>query len=101
MAHAPSWLTFGFVYLTAAVLAVPVVRALGMSAIIGYQAAGMSGAWNAAGTGLLFGAMGLPMAGLLIALKAWGGYANRWGEYNYKKELEGEPKKRDNDPDKW
>lgn len=69
--------------------------------IIGYQAAGMSGAWNAAGTGLLFGAMGLPMAGLLIALKAWGGYANRWGEYNYKKELEGEPKKRDNDPDKW
>lgn len=69
--------------------------------IIGYQAAGISGAWNAAGTGLLFSAMGLPMAGLLIALKAWGGYANRWGEYNYKKELEGEPKKRDNDPDKW
>ena len=29
--------------------------------IIGYQAAGMSGAWNAAGTGLLFGAMGLPI----------------------------------------
>jgi hypothetical protein len=45
--------------------------------------------------------MGLPMAGLLIALKFWGGYANRWGEYNYKKELEGEPKDREHDPDKW
>ncbi|QIL44735.1 glutathione-regulated potassium-efflux system protein KefC [Acidovorax sp. HDW3] len=49
MAHAPSWLTFGFVYLTAAVLAVPVVRALGMSAIIGYLAAGIAiGPWGLA-----------------------------------------------------
>lgn len=69
--------------------------------MIGFRAAGLAGAWSAAGTGLLFSAMGLPMAGLLIALKFWGGYANRWGEYNYKKELEGEPKDREHDPDKW
>ena len=69
--------------------------------IIGYRAAGWQGAWNPAGTGLLFSAMGMPMAGLLIAIKFWGGYANRWGEYNYKKELEGETKDRKHDPDRW
>jgi len=41
------------------------------------------------------------MAGLLIALKFWGGYANRWGASNYKKELEGEPKDREHDPERW
>ncbi|HOA22251.1 MAG TPA: hypothetical protein PKL82_07145 [Anaerolineaceae bacterium] len=69
--------------------------------IIGYRAAGIQGGWNAAGTGLLFSMMGLPLAGLLIALKFWGGYASRWGEYNYKKELEGETKDREHDPQRW
>ena len=69
--------------------------------VIGYRAAGWQGARNAAGTGLLVSAISLPMAGLLIALKFWGGYANRWGASNYKKELEGEPKDREHDPERW
>ena len=33
MAHAPLWLTYGFTYLAAAVIAVPITRALGLGAI--------------------------------------------------------------------
>ena len=45
---APIWLTYGFLYLTAAVLAVPIARALGLGAIIGYLAAGIAiGPWGA------------------------------------------------------
>ena len=44
---APVWLTYGFIYLTAAVLAVPIARALGLGAIIGYLAAGIAmGPWG-------------------------------------------------------
>jgi len=39
---APIWLTYGFLYLTAAVLAVPIARALGLGAIIGYLGAGIA-----------------------------------------------------------
>ena len=47
MAHAPTWLTYGFLYLGAAVLAVPIARALGLGAIIGYLAAGIAiGPWG-------------------------------------------------------
>jgi len=47
MAHAPTWLTYGFLYLTAAVLAVPIAQALGLGAIIGYLAAGIAiGPWG-------------------------------------------------------
>jgi len=47
MAHAPTWLTYGFLYLTAAVLAVPLAQALGLGAIIGYLAAGIAiGPWG-------------------------------------------------------
>ncbi len=42
MEHAPTWLTYGFLYLTAAVLAVPIAKALGLGAIIGYLAAGIA-----------------------------------------------------------
>jgi Kef-type K+ transport system membrane component KefB len=38
----PIWLTYGFIYLTAAVLAVPIARALGLGAIIGYLGAGIA-----------------------------------------------------------
>ena len=49
MENAPSWLTYGFVYLSAAVLAVPLARALGLGAIIGYLAAGIAiGPWGLA-----------------------------------------------------
>jgi glutathione-regulated potassium-efflux system ancillary protein KefC len=44
---APIWLTYGFLYLTAAVLAVPIARALGLGAIIGYLGAGIAmGPWD-------------------------------------------------------
>ncbi|MDD2547452.1 MAG: monovalent cation:proton antiporter-2 (CPA2) family protein, partial [Burkholderiaceae bacterium] len=47
MEHAPTWLTYGFLYLGAAVLAVPLARALGLGSIIGYLAAGIAiGPWG-------------------------------------------------------
>ncbi len=47
MEHAPTWLTYGFLYLAAAVVAVPIARALGLGAIIGYLAAGIAiGPWG-------------------------------------------------------
>ncbi|WP_370681672.1 glutathione-regulated potassium-efflux system protein KefC [Comamonas sp. GB3 AK4-5] len=45
--QAPIWLSYGFVYLSAAVLAVPLARALGLGAIIGYLGAGIAmGPWG-------------------------------------------------------
>jgi glutathione-regulated potassium-efflux system ancillary protein KefC len=45
--HAPAWLTNSLIYLGAAVLAVPVSRALGLGSIIGYLAAGLAiGPWG-------------------------------------------------------
>ncbi len=47
MEHAPSWLINSFIYLSAAVIAVPLSKALGLGAIIGYLAAGMAiGPWG-------------------------------------------------------
>jgi hypothetical protein len=47
MEHAPAWLTNSFIYLSAAVIAVPLSRALGLGAIIGYLAAGIAiGPWG-------------------------------------------------------
>jgi len=44
---APSWLTNGLIYLSAAVFAVPLSRALGLGSIIGYLAAGIAiGPWG-------------------------------------------------------
>ncbi|MEG1203578.1 MAG: cation:proton antiporter, partial [Comamonas sp.] len=40
-AHAPTWLTYTFLYLSAAVIAVPISRALGLGTIIGYLVAGI------------------------------------------------------------
>ena len=39
--HAPVWLTYTFLYLAAAVIAVPISRALGLGTIIGYLVAGI------------------------------------------------------------
>ena len=47
MEHTPAWLINSFLYLAAAVIAVPLSRALGLGAIIGYLAAGMAiGPWG-------------------------------------------------------
>ncbi len=47
MEHAPVWLVNSFIYLSAAVIAVPVSKALGLGGIIGYLAAGMAiGPWG-------------------------------------------------------
>ncbi|NKE67687.1 glutathione-regulated potassium-efflux system protein KefC [Ramlibacter sp. RBP-2] len=47
MEHAPAWLTSSLIYLAAAVVAVPLARALGLGSIIGYLAAGIVlGPWG-------------------------------------------------------
>ena len=47
MEHTPSWLINSFIYLSAAVIAVPLSKALGLGAIIGYLAAGLAiGPWG-------------------------------------------------------
>ena len=47
MEHTPSWLVNSFIYLAAAVIAVPVAKKLGLGSIIGYLAAGMAiGPWG-------------------------------------------------------
>ena len=47
MDHTPAWLLNSFIYLSAAVLAVPLSKALGLGSIIGYLAAGMAiGPWG-------------------------------------------------------
>jgi glutathione-regulated potassium-efflux system ancillary protein KefC len=49
MEHAPAWLINSFIYLSAAVIAVPLSKALGLGAIIGYLAAGIViGPWGLA-----------------------------------------------------
>ena len=48
MEHAPAWLINSLIYLSAAVIAVPLSKALGLGAIIGYLAAGIAiGPWGA------------------------------------------------------
>jgi glutathione-regulated potassium-efflux system ancillary protein KefC len=47
MEHTPTWLINSFIYLSAAVIAVPLSRALGLGSIIGYLAAGIAiGPWG-------------------------------------------------------
>ena len=47
MEHTPGWLGHTFIYLCAAVIAVPVSKYLGLGAIIGYLAAGLIiGPWG-------------------------------------------------------
>jgi glutathione-regulated potassium-efflux system ancillary protein KefC len=47
MEHTPAWLLNSFIYLSAAVLAVPLSRALGLGSIIGYLVAGIAiGPWG-------------------------------------------------------
>ncbi len=49
MEHLPTWLINSFIYLSAAVIAVPLSRALGLGSIIGYLAAGIAiGPWGLA-----------------------------------------------------
>ena len=47
MENSPAWLLNSLIYLSAAVIAVPLSRALGLGSIIGYLAAGMAiGPWG-------------------------------------------------------
>jgi glutathione-regulated potassium-efflux system ancillary protein KefC len=47
MEHTPTWLINSFIYLSAAVIAVPLSRALGLGSIIGYLMAGIAiGPWG-------------------------------------------------------
>ncbi len=47
MEHLPTWLSNSFIYLSAAVIAVPLSKALGLGSIIGYLAAGIAiGPWG-------------------------------------------------------
>ncbi|APW44019.1 glutathione-regulated potassium-efflux system protein KefC [Rhodoferax saidenbachensis] len=47
MEHTPTWLVNSFIYLSAAVIAVPLSQALGLGSIIGYLAAGIAiGPWG-------------------------------------------------------
>ncbi|MDB5965121.1 MAG: Kef-type potassium/proton antiporter, family [Polaromonas sp.] len=47
MTHVPDWLVNSFIYLAAAVIAVPLAKKLGLGAIIGYLAAGIGiGPWG-------------------------------------------------------
>lgn len=47
MEHAPAWLTSSLIYLSAAVVMVPLSRALGLGSIIGYLVAGIAiGPWG-------------------------------------------------------
>ena len=47
MENAPAWLINSFIYLSAAVIAVPLAKKLGLGAIIGYLAAGIAiGPWG-------------------------------------------------------
>jgi glutathione-regulated potassium-efflux system ancillary protein KefC len=47
MEHAPAWLTNSLIYLSAAVLVVPLSKAVGLGSIIGYLAAGIAiGPWG-------------------------------------------------------
>jgi glutathione-regulated potassium-efflux system ancillary protein KefC len=47
MEHAPAWLTNSLIYLSAAVIVVPLSRALGLGSIIGYLVAGIAiGPWG-------------------------------------------------------
>ena len=49
MDHSTTWLTTSLIYLAAAVIAVPLARALGLGSIIGYLAAGIViGPWGLA-----------------------------------------------------
>ncbi|TWO70389.1 glutathione-regulated potassium-efflux system protein KefC [Caenimonas sedimenti] len=47
MEHAPAWLTSSLIYLGAAVIAVPLSKAIGLGSILGYLAAGIAiGPWG-------------------------------------------------------
>ena len=47
MEHTPAWLVNSFIYLSAAVIAVPLSKAFGLGSIIGYLVAGLAiGPWG-------------------------------------------------------
>ena len=75
MEHAPPWLLNSLVYLAAAVLSVPLARALGLGSIIGYLIAGIAiGPWGSALVGdpqdvLHFAEFGVVLMLFLVGLE--------------------------------
>ncbi len=75
MEHAPTWLTSSLIYLSAAVLAVPLAQAIGLGPIIGYLAAGIAiGPWGLGlvtdvGTILSFAEFGVVLMLFLVGLE--------------------------------
>ena len=85
MEHTPTWLVNSFIYLTAAVIAVPLSRALGLGAIIGYLAAGMAiGPWGLRLVSnvddiLHFAEFGVVLMLFLVGLeRRWRAWRSRW-----------------------
>lgn len=81
-------LTALLVYLLVTLLTIAIL------AWIGYDAAGKDGAISAANLGFILSLIALPFLGIFISANYWSGLVGRWGEYNYKKELEGDPHER-------
>lgn len=59
---------------------------------IGLYGKGWEGALNGAIMGAMLSLFALPFIGIMINASYWSNFAGRWGESQYKKMLEGEPK---------
>lgn len=55
----------------------------------GFFTGGVPGLINAFNLGLIVCAIGLPFLGIIISLTYWSEFAGRWGEEQYKEQLEG------------
>jgi hypothetical protein len=92
--HSGGWRGLRRVLLIYLCVAAVVAAALGG---IGYYGGGWEGALNGLALGGLLSLIALPALGLLISVRFWGGYANRWGESQFQK-MEGEPEDRAKKP---
>ena len=59
---------------------------------VGYFTGGVPGLLNGLNLGLLVSAIGLPFLGVIVSITYWGEFAGRWGEEQYREQLEGKPK---------
>jgi len=59
---------------------------------VGYFTGGVPGLLNGLNLGLVVSAIGLPFLGVIVSITYWGEFAGRWGEEQYREQLEGKPK---------
>ena len=57
----------------------------------GFVTGGMPGLLSGLNLGLIVSAVGLPFLGMIVSMTYWSGFAGRWGEEQYKEQLEGKP----------